>query len=96
MSSDRVIRRLAFVAGGSALACMAVLAAGSHGLLAAETGLTAERIDAPLNPTTSVAPSYAPANPVDCTDPNNAITCPGSVDSPMVNGTAEPGSPYRD
>lgn len=96
MSSDRVIRRLAIVAGGSALACMAVLAAGSYGLMAAESGLSAERIDAPLNPTTSVAPSYAPANPVDCTDPNNAVNCPGSVDSPMVNGTAEPGSPYRD
>lgn len=96
MSSDRVIRRVAFITGGSALVCMAILTAGSPGLLAAETGLTAERIDAPLNPTTSVAPSYAPANPVDCTDPNNAITCPGSVDSPMVNGTAAPGSPYRD
>ena len=97
MSSDRVIRRLALLAGGSALGCMAVLAAGSTGLLAAETGLTAERIDAPLNPTTSVAPSYAPTNPVDCTDPNNAINCQSPpVDSPLVVGTAEPGSPYRD
>ena len=96
MISDRVIRRLAFIAGGSALACMGVLAAGSYGLGAPETGLTAERIDTPLNPTTSGAPSYAPANPVDCTDPNNAVNCPGSVDSPMVNGTAQPGSPYRD
>jgi hypothetical protein len=45
---------------------MAILTAGSQGLLAAETGLTAGRIDAPLNPTT------------------------------LVNGTASPGSPYRD
>lgn len=92
MSSDRVIRRFAVLTGGSALAGMAVLAVASNGHLAAESG----RIDAPLNPTTSVAPSYAPANPVDCTDPNNAVNCPSSVDSPMVDGTAEPGSPWRD
>ena len=92
MSSDRVIRRFAVFTGGSALACMAVLAAASNSQLAAESG----RIDAPLNPTTSVAPSYGPTNPVDCTDPNNAVNCPGSVDSPMVDGTAVPGSPWRD
>lgn len=97
MSSDRVIRRLAVIAGGSALACMGVLAAGSHGLGSSDIGFTAERIDAPLNPTTSVAPSYAPASPVDCTDPNNAINCQSPpIDSPLVVGTAEPGSPYRD
>jgi hypothetical protein len=45
----------------------------------------------------AAAPSYAPANPVDCTDPNNAINCDSPpIDSPLVVGTAEPGSPYRD
>ena len=92
MSSVHLIRRFAVLTGGSALACMAALAAASNSQLAAESG----SIDAPLNPTTSVAPSYGPENPVDCTDTNNAVNCPGSVDSPMVDGTAEPGSPLRD
>jgi hypothetical protein len=33
------------------------------------------------------------ANPVDCTDPNNAVNCPGTMKSPMVEAAAEPGSP---
>lgn len=50
-----------------------------------------------LAPTTSAAPSYTPANPVDCTDPNNAVNCnTPPIDSPLVVGTAEPGSPNRD
>lgn len=104
MGSDRLIRRLAFVAGGSALACMGILAAGSHGLVP-HADVTADAVHAPLapgdgagnGPTTSTAASVAPANPVDCSDPNNVVNCQSPpVDSPLVEGTAAPGSPYRD
>ena len=43
MSSVHLIRRFVVLTGGSALACMAVLAAASNSQLAAESG----RIDAP-------------------------------------------------
>ncbi|MCB0930616.1 MAG: hypothetical protein KDB71_01785 [Mycobacterium sp.] len=48
-------------------------------------------------PTTSANASFAPTNPVDCTDPNNTINCSTPpIDSPLVVGTAPPGSPFRD
>lgn len=63
----------------------------------AAVGVSADNRNVPLAPTTSPAPSYVPANPVDCTDPNNAINCDSPpIDSPLVVGTAEPGSPFRD
>ena len=87
--------RLALVGAGAALAGAGLLAAGP----AAEThtGLTADSVRIPLAPTTSLAPTYAPTHPVDCNDPNNSINCSAPpVDSPLVSGTAEPGSPFRD
>jgi hypothetical protein len=104
MSSYRAIGRAALLAGASGLVWMGILASAqaSH----ADTPL------APGNTTTATAtpsadpnapsgrdpgPSYAPANPVDCTDPNNSINCQTPpIDSPLVVGTAEPGSPFRD
>ena len=103
MASDRAFHRFALIAGSSALACMGILALADHGLDAPLSGLSAEAVEAPLAPsdpvgaTDTASPSYAPTNPVDCTDANNAINCQSPpVDSPMVVGTAEPGSPFRD
>lgn len=90
MTSRRVVRRLALIAGGSAAACMGVLALSSGAAVAGP-------LQVPLTPTTSTAPSVAPANPVDCTDPNNQVNCQTPpIDSPLVSGTAAPGSPFRD
>lgn len=96
MNSTRAMRRLALVASGSALVGIGIAAAGGLGATVV-TGFTAERVTAPLAPTTSVAPSFAPSNPVDCADPNNVVNCQSPpVDSPLVVGTAAPGSPFRD
>ena len=80
-----------------------ILALADRGLDALLSGLSAEAVEAPLAPsdpvgaTDTAEPSYAPTNPVDCTDPNNAINCQSPpIDSPMVVGTAEPASPFRD
>ena len=90
MTTRRVVRRLAVIAGGSAAACMGVLALNTNAAVA-------DPVQLPLTPTTSAAPSVAPANPVDCTDPNNQVNCQTPpIDSPLVQGTAQPGSPYRD
>lgn len=90
-----VTMRLALVAGGAALAGLGLLAGGPGPDSSA--GLTADAIQMPLAPTTSAAPTYAPSNPVDCTDPNNAVNCQTPpIDSPLVQGTATPGSPFRD
>ena len=88
--SKRMVRRGAPAVAGAALALMGLVALTPAGT--ADSGFT------PLTPpTTSEAPSYAPANPVDCTDPNNAVNCQSPpIDSPLVVGTADPGSPYRD
>lgn len=96
MMQSSTMRRLA-MAGAAAVAALA----GAVTVLTPQDGaaveITADHRNAPLAPTTSAAPSYAPANPVDCTDPNNAINCDSPpIDSPLVVGTAEPGSPYRD
>ena len=103
MVSDRAIQRFALIAGSSALACMGLFAISAHELDAPVTGVRADSVEAPLAPgdpagaTETASPSYAPTNPVDCTDANNAINCQSPpVDSPMVVGTAEPGSPFRD
>lgn len=96
MSSDRALRRIAVIAGGAAVAAMGVLAGAQTSIAATAPAPLSPSNPAP--PTTSVAPSYAPTNPVDCTDPNNAINCQTPpIDSPMATeGTAAPGSPYRD
>ena len=94
MSARRTIRRIAVTAGGCAVASMGILAV-AHTSTAAPSPLTPG--DPASSPTASPAPSYAPANPVDCTDPNNVINCQSPpIDSPLVVGTAIPGSPYRD
>ena len=93
MSSYRVIGRAALLAGASALVWMGILASAqsSH----ADTTAPATETVAPS--TDAAGPSFAPTNPVDCTDPNNSINCQTPpVDSPLVVGTAEPGSPFRD
>lgn len=48
-------------------------------------------------PAPTAGASFAPTNPVNCADPNNTINCnTPPVDSPLVVGTAAPGSPFRD
>ena len=88
--SMRIVRRSAPAVAGAALGLMALIGLTPAGT--ADSGFT------PLTPpTTSGVPSYAPANPVDCIDPNNAVNCQSPpIDSPLVVGTADPGSPYRD
>ena len=94
-SKSALTVRLALVASGAVLAGAGLLASGQGAEL--QTGLTADSVRVPLAPTTSVAPSFTPSHPVDCTDPNNAVNCSSPpVDSPLVEGTAAPGSPYRD
>ena len=93
MVSSQGVRRLALSAAGGALTVMGLLAMHHGG----NAGSVADDLQAPLAPTTSTAESYAPANPVDCTDPNNVVNCQTPpIDSPLVVGTAEPGSPFRD
>lgn len=103
MSSIRPLNRAALLAGGSALVWMGILA-GAQSSNADPTSPLAPG-DTDTAPTTQTAPpsagapapSYAPTNPVDCTDPNNAINCQTPpIDSPLVVGTADPGSPFRD
>jgi len=93
MRSNRILRRMAVTVGGGAVAVMGVLAA-------AQTSMAAPVDPAPPPtpaPVATTAPSFAPTNPVDCTDPNNVINCQSPpIDSPLVVGTAEPGSPFRD
>lgn len=97
--SKYISRRPALIAGGFALATMGVLAAG-HASADGRMPATSEVPQAPGDPvatTETASPSVAPAHPIDCTDPNNTINCQTPpLDSPMVSGTAEPGSPYRD
>ena len=88
-------RSIAVMAGGIALAWTAILSGGAResGTIAGAAG---SRRPSPRRPI-PLPPSYAPADPVDCTDPNNVINLPDSpIDSPLVVGTAEPGSPFRD
>lgn len=103
MSSYRVIGRASLLAGASALVWMGILAGAQSSHADTLGPLTPGDNDTPPATQTVVpsaegsAPSYAPANPVDCTDPNNAINCQTPpIDSPLVVGTAEPGSPFRD
>lgn len=87
------IQRIGVWTAGSALALVGLLAVNSP----AESGAMTGTPPAPLAPTTSAAPSVAPTHPVDCNDPNNAINCQTPpIDSPLVSGTAVPGSPFRD
>lgn len=95
MSSARAFRSIAVMAGGIALAWTAILS-GAHASQAQSPAPLAPGDPSPA-PTDTAAPSYAPADPVDCTDPNNVINCQTPpIDSPLVVGTAEPGSPFRD
>lgn len=97
--SHPLVRRLGLATAGTALACMGFLAVASSGDIA--VSLSDDRqAQVPLNPNGSGEPtpgaSVAPST-VDCSDPNNTINCPGpNLDSPLVPGTAAPGSPYRD
>lgn len=85
--------RLALVAGGAALAGLGLLAAAPAP--DSQAGFAIDTV--PLAPTTSTAPTYAPSHPVDCSDPNNVVNCQTPpIDSPLVEGTAAPGSPFRD
>lgn len=96
--SNQVIRRFALVTGGSAVACMGFLAVGPGADTA--IGLNTGYAQLPLSPDGSgeltPGPSVAPST-IDCADPNNSINCQGpNLDSPLVPGTAAPGSPFRD
>lgn len=76
---------------------MGFLAVGSAG---DGGGLNADHVQLPLTPNGSgeltPGPSVAPST-IDCMDPNNSINCQGPhLDSPLVPGTAAPGSPFRD
>ncbi len=95
ISSPRLTRRLALAAASTALAAM--------GFLVISGGETASagHIPLPMTPSGSgeltPGPSVAPST-IDCMDPNNSINCSGgpNLDSPLVPGTAAPGSPFRD
>lgn len=100
MSSRRAIGRAALMAAASAGVWAGILAGAQTGHAAPGDN------DNDPAPTTGVVapppamganPSFAPTNPVDCTDPNNAVNCQTPpIDSPLVVGTAAPGSPMRD
>lgn len=95
--TPRVMRQVALATAGAAMGCMGFLAVTSAGEAG---GLNADHVRLPLNPNGSgeltPGPSVAPSK-VDCNDPNNSINCQGPhLDSPLVPGTAAPGSPFRD
>lgn len=86
-------RTVGVTMAGAALVAVGLMASAPRG----ETGMGAAPLHAPLAPTTSTAPSVAPSHPVDCNDPNNSVNCQTPpIDSPLVVGTASPGSPFRD
>lgn len=90
MTSPRMLGRYGLIAAGAALALSVGFTAN-----AAPLPNPGDPGTAPSTPT--VGSSFAPTNPVDCTDPNNVINCNSApVDSPLVVGTAPPGSPFRD
>lgn len=92
------VRRVVLLIGGVAVTCAGILAGLSEdpGEAAASDRITPLAPGSPAQPTNTASPSVAPS-PVNCADPNNVINCQGSpVDSPLVVGTAPPGSPYRD
>lgn len=92
MTSRRVATNITLLAGGTALAWMAILSGAESSIAQTSAPL------APAGPTSTASPSFAPSNPVDCTDPNNTINCQTPpLDSPLApGGTAAPGSPLRD
>jgi hypothetical protein len=99
MSSIRAIGRAGLLAGASGLVWLGILASAqaSHADTPLAPGDTAPATDTVAPTPGGSGPSYAPANPVDCTDPNNSINCQTPpIDSPLVSGTAAPGSPFRD
>ena len=95
MSSRRVATNITLLAGGTALAWMAILSGAESSR--ADT-VTVPAAPGDPAPTSTASPSFAPTNPVDCTDANNAINCQTPpLDSPLApGGTAAPGSPLRD
>lgn len=94
MSSRRMATNITLLAGGTALAWMAILSGAQSSI--AQTSVPLAPGDPA--PTSTVSQSFAPSNPVDCTDPNNSINCQTPpIDSPLApGGTAAPGSPLRD
>ena len=89
--SARLIGRYGLAAAGAALALSAAITAHAAPAPQAPGGSG----DTPA--TSSASASFAPTNPVDCNDPHNTINCgTPPVDSPLVVGTAPPGSPFRD
>ncbi len=99
MSSYRVIGRAALMAGASAAVWMGILASAQSSQAAPgdNDNDPAPTTGAVAPPAMGANPSFAPTNPVDCTDPNNAVNCQTPpIDSPLVVGTAPPGSPMRD
>jgi hypothetical protein len=85
------VRRLAVGVAGAAVTVMGLIS-----LTSIDGGSVADSVQTPLAPETSTPASYAPV-PIDCSDPNNSINCSsGPIDSPLVDGPAAPGSPFRD
>ncbi len=100
MSSYRVIGRTALLAAASGAVWAGILASAQPSHAAPGDG---DHDPAPNTgevappPAAGANPSFAPTSPVDCTDPDNAINCQTPpIDSPLVVGTAAPGSPMRD
>ncbi|MFM9033511.1 MAG: hypothetical protein ACKOQ4_04365 [Mycobacterium sp.] len=92
------LRRVVLLTGGVVLTWAGILAGMSAdpGDASARDLVNPLAPGDPAPPTDTASPSFAP-NPVDCTDPNNVINCQSPpIDSPLVQGTAPPGSPYRD
>lgn len=103
MSSYRAIGRAALLAGASGLVWLGILASAQASHADTSTPLapgddgTAPATDTVAPSTAAPGASFAPTNPVDCTDPNNSINCQTPpIDSPLVQGSAAPGSPFRD
>lgn len=90
---QQMIQRAGLWTAGAVLTVTGVIALNG----AVDSVVIAGAHQVPLAPTTSTAPSVAPTHPVDCNDPNNAVNCQTPpIDSPLVSGTAAPGSPFRD
>lgn len=98
MSSYRAIGRTALLAAASVAVWAGILAGAQSSHAAPGDNDNDPPVPSSGAPAAEGAnPSFAPADPVDCADPNNAINCQTPpIDSPLVVGTAAPGSPFRD
>lgn len=90
MTTPRMLSRLGLIAAGAACALSAGFSAHAEPpMVPGDPGGT--------SPTATATASFAPSHPVDCNDPNNSINCnTPPIDSPLVVGSAAPGSPFRD